>query len=172
MKVILRLLVVAIIIVGIGWGVMSLVKFPGNVANLQKYSSTNYETVSQVNFKSVATISQTSYELTDFNSKSAEYTSAVDLFKSNLDAIQIKADFSWDEEKEIKSEMKAVYKIEKQVKEYLSSLILYLDSSELHAETAQNMINNSTSKFADLAQRYNQLDAKLQNYKQSTQPQE
>ncbi len=167
MKVILRLLVVAIILVGIGWIVLSFVQFPGNVNNLKTLHEKNYQAITQINVNFIETISSTSYNLTEFKTESDEYIFVTEQLKNKFSSIVIKDGFSWDEEKEIKTEMNKVFKIEKELKNYLSSLTIYLSSSEVHSETAQNMINNSVNKFTEITAKYNLFNQKLLTFEKT-----
>ena len=168
MKTLIKLLIITIVLVGIAWVVMSLVKFPGNIANLQKIHNKNYQQVTQINLNNTNAISLSTYNVTEFNKESADYLTSVNTFKTNLTNIVIKEGFSWDEEKLIKAEMQETFNVEKQLKEYLASLVLYINSSQVHAETAQNMINISTNKFTELVAKYNLLCETLQSYAKVT----
>ena len=168
MKVIIRLLIVALIIVGIGWLVITFVSFPGNFANLQKLSDKNYAEVTMDNYSKLGKILSFEYDVTNFKQEVLVYTDIANQVKNTFEDITIKDGFSWEEEKELKGEMKVVYSLEKKLNSYISSIIIYVESGEAYAETVQNMIDNSVNKLTEITAKYNQLKIKTLSYSVQT----
>lgn len=166
-KVILRLIVAAAIVIGIGWIILQVVNIPGNFNSLVKMNNDNYQevTLQVINYSEELT-QLTGYEVSEFANAVVSYKTTVDEVKQTFETTTVK-NFVWDDHQSLKKQMKKVYKEEQQLKSYLSSIKIYLQSDSVVAETANNMFAMAKTKVNNVETIYKDFKNNISKFSTS-----
>ena len=162
--VMIRLVVVLLLVVGIGWLVLKFIDFPGDFSSLKDYYESQNENVSSVIIESAEQISTyTVYELDDFNSKSSEYQQIL-LSITNIFTEGKTKNFTWQNEKKLRSSMKATFQAENELKDYIVSVKTYIVSLDPDENAVQVMINKSTEKIENIVTEFQKLKNEINSF--------
>lgn len=165
MKIVLiRLLVVILLVVGIGVIIVKFVDLPGNFSSLKTYFENQNEKVSAVVLEKANTIcAYENFDIVEFCAKKDAYSETIIKLKNIFECGKTK-NFTWQNEKKLKSSMDKVFKEENYLKDDITSLTNYVNQDNSDTETIQSMINNETAKLQNITTEYDNLRKEVASY--------
>ena len=163
-KVVLRLFAILLFIVGVGWLVLKFVDFPGDFKAVKNHYDNHIEIVSNIIIENANQISEyNGYEITEFVHNKDSYEQIIVTIKDIFTTGKAK-NFTWQNEKKLKSSMNKTFKTDNELKDYILSVTTYACSLDPNAEEVQKMINNTKDKLNNLVEEYETLKDEINSF--------
>ena len=163
-KIILRLLIVIVLVVGIGWLVLKFVDFPGDFSSLKDLYNNHIEKFSSVIIENANEISTyENFNVEELTNNKNSYEDIVLKVKTIFENGKTN-NFTWQNEKKLKSSMYKVFDEDKQLKDYIITVTAFAKTADPDETTLQSMINLTTERINTVTLSFEKLKVEINSF--------